>query len=1325
MILMYHKIDLTTPTIWWVSADAFDRQMADLAAYQVVSLAEYDPLDPSHVVITFDGVYEDVYRCAFPILKKWNYPFELFVIGDHIGGDNAFDTVEPLARFCTVEQLQEMGENGGRIQWHTRTHRKLIGLDDNTIVSELLPPAALKALFPAPHLTWFAYPHGEHDPHAVDVVRANFSGALSCIAGDDRDRYQLNRITAYEDTRFTKTRVSVIVANYNYGRYLPEAIESVLRQTLPPDEILIIDDCSTDNSAEIIKRYSDLARTEINKTNLGIVENFNKAVSLTTGDYVAFLGADNRMRSDYVERCKLALDRETAAAAAYTDMSIFGPLSSQLAAKVGAMRMSESRVDGSEVYLWRFADATPDVLANFEQHNFVHGSSMYRRAAFDAVGGYQKNDGPEDHNLFLRMHRAGWGLTRVSEPLIEYRQHSNAQANTTLNLQNEIGHFRRESQSLQKTVSEQKNHISSLDGELASKSIRIQELQNVETRLRNTEFQLNSALSALNSSAGELDRLKASVSWRVSAPLRYAMTRFPSAARRARQAAKLVYWTVTGQLPQRLRSSIAYRTSPPSVDMAAASSTARVGPASRQVKGPIGAALAKPPTIQTLARRTAKALWWTVTLQLPQRLADRRQALASQTAHKAPKSRVPLEDLKKQAVDIATSDLTDFLNSDARIVFPSHEEPEISVLIVVWNKAYFTLRCLQALHSVSSRIEVILVDNASTDETTDMLSRIDGINVIVSDVNEGFLTATNRAAGVARGHAFLLLNNDAFVRPGAIEAAFATLNEEPNAGAVGGRLILPDGSLQEAGSIVWSDGSTQGYGRGINPDSGEAMFRRDVDYCSGAFLMTPAAVWNKLNGFDTIYAPAYYEEVDYCMRVAEIGLRTIYEPEAVVDHFEFGSENKRGDTLKLVLRNREHFRSRHAFELRKKHLPPSGDNILLARRAAASRARCLLVIDDLVPLASLGSGLPRTKAILRTASDLGWNVVFYPLGRTDIDWSAAWLEIPKNVEIILDGAAGFADFVAARRGYFDTVLVSRPHNMAFVSPHLRGDIAKGSDLRIIYDAEALFALREILRAEVTGKPLLAEEAELMTASELAICDNADAIVCVTEAEASIFRNRFSERHQPPVGVLSFPTEQREGGPEFEARGGFLFIGRLLETASPNWDGLVWFLRECWPHVRLSLPDATLTVVGHVHSAHTQLDAPGVRFMGPLDDLRTAYDAARVFLAPVRFAAGIPIKIVEATAAGVPTVGTRLMARQMNFEPGREIMAEDEPIAFAEAAVALHTDRGAWLSMRDSAQRRIQAEHSAKRFRASLAEILEGGRVDITPEKEATASMPSS
>jgi peptidoglycan/xylan/chitin deacetylase (PgdA/CDA1 family) len=194
MILLYHKVALETPTKWWVSVDAFDRQMSDLQGYRVVPLDEYDPADPDHVAITFDGVYENVHRYALPILRKWGYPFELFVVGDHIGGDNAFDTVEPLTRFATMEQLAEMAGSGGRIQWHTRTHRRLDTLSAAEVASELDVPAEIRAAFPAPHLDWFAYPHGDHDdPTILEAVRQRSGGAVSCGDGNDFDRSQLNR----------------------------------------------------------------------------------------------------------------------------------------------------------------------------------------------------------------------------------------------------------------------------------------------------------------------------------------------------------------------------------------------------------------------------------------------------------------------------------------------------------------------------------------------------------------------------------------------------------------------------------------------------------------------------------------------------------------------------------------------------------------------------------------------------------------------------------------------------------------------------------------------------------------------------------------------------------------------------------------------------------------------------------------------------------------------------------------------------------------------------------------------------------------------------
>jgi peptidoglycan/xylan/chitin deacetylase (PgdA/CDA1 family) len=436
VILCYHKVDAAALSHWWVSADAFDRQMADLQGYDVVTLDDYDPADPDHAVVTFDGVYADVATFAGPILAKWGYPFELFVIGDWIGRDNAFDQhVEPPALFANLDELERLVGYGGRVQWHTRSHGKLAGLGGDELAAELTPAEALRERFGSDHLRWFAYPHGEHDDAVRSAVEERFDGAVSVVQGAAGDRYALPRFEVDETRNLSRSTVAVIVANYNYGRFLPEAVDSVLRQTGRVDELLVIDDASTDGSQEIMARYADRARLECNDRNLGIVDNFRKAVELTASDYVVILGADNHMRGDFVERTKAALDAHPEAAVAYTDMAIFGPRSHQLAESVGA-----DPTAAEDVFVWRFPDPDPETLAAIGERNFIHGSSMYRRADYLAAGGYAHVEGPEDHDLFTRMLATTRTAVRVAHPVLAYRQHSDEQANTRLALQLELMH---------------------------------------------------------------------------------------------------------------------------------------------------------------------------------------------------------------------------------------------------------------------------------------------------------------------------------------------------------------------------------------------------------------------------------------------------------------------------------------------------------------------------------------------------------------------------------------------------------------------------------------------------------------------------------------------------------------------------------------------------------------------------------------------------------------------------------------------------------------------------------------------------------------------
>lgn len=880
--------------------------------------------------------------------------------------------------------------------------------------------------------------------------------------------------------------------------------------------------------------------------------------------------------------------------------------------------------------------------------------------------------------------------TREEHVRTEARQSREAAAAGRRRVEQYLITAKSENKALQSRVNTLGSDNASLGAALDASTRRITELEGIASSLSGLEVELRHSQLAMSRLSTELQTVLSSGTWRATQPFRSVLTRTPGLRGFLRRSVKVVWWTGSLQLPSRL----ALRRRAKLQQMLTIDAVSIIFNAAQSDLA-LEAISSQPTTLAPIQVAVVE------TAQIDQPAPD------------------PEGD-KTALVARMTDDLFEFLDSDERLRFEHAPHPTISVLIVVWNKAYFLHGCLRALQTTDQQIEIIVVDNASSDETAELLARINDVTVIRNEVNEGFLLATNRAACAARGENLLLLNSDAFVRPGAITAALSTLRSSSDIGAVGGRLILPNGRLQEAGSVIWSDASTLGYARGVDPEAGEAMFRRDVDYCSGAFLLTRRDIWERFGGLDPIYAPAYYEEADYCLRLWDAGWRTVYEPQAVIDHFEFGSEGLKGDVVTASLRNRRLFRHRHTTRLLTRHLPNGIGNALTARHAALARTRRrLLVVDDFIPMASLGSGFPRAQQILAAALADGWAITLYPMHQTTVDWLATRQEISAEIEVVVNGGPhGLAPFLGERAGYFDTVLVSRPHNMKFLRDLGGADVLAHGGVQVIYDAEALFSLREIEQERVFGVPLGADEAELRIQSELDLCAGSNAVICVSESEAEVFRARLPERPVVPVHVLSYPATARQRTPQFDARRGFLFVGRLLEKPVPNWDGLTWFLRECWPLIREALPEATLSIVGRISSDCEELKWPGVHLVGPVDDLAPVFDATRVFIAPIRYAAGVPIKILEAVAAGVPCAGTRLMARQMNFTPDVEMVAEDDAHALAQGAVALHEQMATWNTIRQAASERVKREHGQDRFQAELRRALIGS--DRVPPRALTS-----
>ena len=197
-------------------------------------------------------------------------------------------------------------------------------------------------------------------------------------------------------------------------------------------------------------------------------------------------------------------------------------------------------------------------------------------------------------------------------------------------------------------------------------------------------------------------------------------------------------------------------------------------------------------------------------------------------------------------------------------------------------------RCLDSL--VDSRpsvdTEVVVVANGLAGGGLTTLRNRDDIILISCAVNTGFSGGNNLAARFARGRYLLLLNDDSLVEPGYVDRLLRVIEREPAVAAVGGKILSADGTLQEAGSVLWRDGWVAHVGAGHPADSPAYGRRRDVDYASANGLLVERQAWDEVGGLDERYFPAYYEDVDLCLALMHRGYRVVYEPEAELRHLE-------------------------------------------------------------------------------------------------------------------------------------------------------------------------------------------------------------------------------------------------------------------------------------------------------------------------------------------------------------------------------------------------------------------------------------------------------
>jgi GT2 family glycosyltransferase/2-polyprenyl-3-methyl-5-hydroxy-6-metoxy-1,4-benzoquinol methylase len=624
-----------------------------------------------------------------------------------------------------------------------------------------------------------------------------------------------------------------------------------------------------------------------------------------------------------------------------------------------------------------------------------------------------------------------------------------------------------------------------------------------------------------------------------------------------------------------------------------------------------------------------------------------------------------------EVVDISPSVATKTLSDYAPLVFEHVQDPTVSIVIPVYNQFEYTYECLAAVLRNSSEIryEVVVADDCSTDLTVDMDRIVTNVRIIRNSENLRFLKNCNNAARYAYGKYILFLNNDTQVQPQWLISLVSLMERDERIGLAGSKLVYADGRLQEAGGILWNDGSAWNYGNGADPALSEYNYVKEVDYISGAAIMIRRDLWWDIGGFDEQFAPAYCEDSDLAFEVRKRGYKVVYQPASVVVHFE-GVSN--GTDLLSGQKAYQSANERKFFEkwrevLQKEHYK-NGARVFSARDKSGKK-KTLLMIDHYVPHYDRDAGSRTIFQYLGLFTEAGFNVKFIGDNFHKHEPYTTVLE-QMGIEVLYGSyySAHWKEWLKVNGEYLDFVFLNRPH----ISVKYIDAVRKFTNAKIIYYGHDLHCLREKREYELTGDAALLASLKDWEKKEFGLMKAADIVYYPSQVEVDEIKKTDISINVKAVPAYIFPWEAT-AQPDFSTRRDILFVGGFGHR--PNVDAVEWLAEKIAPILSEQMPDLKIHVVGsNVPDSILALHSEMLDIVGCVTDeqLDEYYRTCRLAIVPLRFGAGVKGKVVEAMCHGMPVITTTTGAEGI---PGAQecLFIEDDAEMFANRTVEVYND----------------------------------------------------
>lgn len=624
------------------------------------------------------------------------------------------------------------------------------------------------------------------------------------------------------------------------------------------------------------------------------------------------------------------------------------------------------------------------------------------------------------------------------------------------------------------------------------------------------------------------------------------------------------------------------------------------------------------------------------------------------------------------------------------IVFPKYDQPLVSIIIPVYNQFGYTYNCLKSILQNSGVVEyeIIIGNDCSTDETQEMEQVVKNITVSTTPHNMRFLGNCNHAAELAKGKYILFLNNDTEVQENWLQPLVDLMKKDASIGMVGSKLVYADGTLQEAGGIIWGDGHAWNYGNGQNADKPEFNYVKEVDYISGAAIMIRSQLWKEIGGFDDYFAPAYCEDSDLAFEVRNRGYKVVYQPLSVVVHFE-GKSN--GTDLSSGVKKYQVENSRKLAEKWKDEFAKQSqtESDLFHARERSQGKKTILIIDHYVPTFDKDAGSKTTFQYIKMFIEKGYNVKFIGDNFAQMEPYTTVLQ-QMGVEVLYGSwyAQHIFEWIEANKEFIDFAYLNRPH----ITEKYIDFLKEKTDIKLIYYGHDLHFLRVQREAEMSQDMALKKEAETWKEKEFSIMKKASMSYYPSYVEEEAIHKADASIPVKAITAYVFDSFKENHKYDFEQRSGLLFVGGFGH--GPNVDAVKWFVSEVWPNIKEKITGEFYIVGSNAPDEIKKLAGDGIVFKGYVseEELQNLYQTCRMAVVPLRYGAGVKGKVVEAIYNGIPIVTTSIGAEGI-IGVDAFVAVEDEADAFAEQVVDLYEDKVKLCRMAEQSQNYIKENFS--------------------------------